>query len=199
MPRIAHAQSAFQSWRRGKIVAQWTRLIRPPTREFEFTYIHGIKWADVRNEPTFAEVWADLYPELSDVNFLAAHNAPFDRKVLNALLPALRRDPTPTRLRLYCAGGPVGLRRPPDQASRRVPAPEHLTQSPRSRFGRGSLRENSSGRRGQRLAPASSTETSTDVTVSAAGIKEALFSAIKTRFRPLRRDWNRMSRWDRAI
>ena len=70
--------------RQGRIAAQRTRLIRPPTREFEFTYIHGLKWNDVRNEPTFAEVWADLYPELSDVNFLAAHNAPFDRKVLNA-------------------------------------------------------------------------------------------------------------------
>ena len=70
--------------RQGKIVAQEDRLIRPPTREFRFTYVHGLTWADVRSEPTFAEVWADIYPALSDLDFFAAHNAPFDRRVLNA-------------------------------------------------------------------------------------------------------------------
>ena len=70
--------------RQGRIVARESRLIRPPTREFNFTYIHGLTWRDVRNEPTFAEVWEDLYPALSDVDFFVAHNAPFDRKVLNA-------------------------------------------------------------------------------------------------------------------
>ena len=70
--------------RQGRIAAQRTRLIRPPNGEFAFTHIHGLSWKDVRKEPTFSEVWADLYPELSDVRFFAAHNAPFDRKVLHA-------------------------------------------------------------------------------------------------------------------
>ncbi len=70
--------------RQGRIVAQRTRLIRPPNREFAFTHIHGLRWKDVRDKSTFAEVWADLYPELSDVDFLAAHNTQFDRKVLHA-------------------------------------------------------------------------------------------------------------------
>ncbi len=59
-------------------------LIRPPTPEFVFTYIHGLTWRDVRDAPTFAELWPDLRGLLAKVDFLAAHNAPFDRSVLNA-------------------------------------------------------------------------------------------------------------------
>ena len=60
------------------------RLIRPPTREFRFTHIHGLGWHDVRSAPTFAAVWRDLAPLVTNVRFLAAHNAPFDRGVLRA-------------------------------------------------------------------------------------------------------------------
>lgn len=59
-------------------------LIRPPTREFRFTHIHGLGWNDVRDAPTFATVWEGLAPLVADVRFLAAHNAPFDRGVLRA-------------------------------------------------------------------------------------------------------------------
>jgi len=68
----------------GRIVRREHHLIRPPTREFVFTYIHGLTWQDVRNAPTFAEVWDGLKELLQDVTFLAAHNAPFDRNVLSA-------------------------------------------------------------------------------------------------------------------
>ena len=68
----------------GRIVTLESHLIRPPSREFRFTHIHGLTWEDVRNAPTFAEVWRDVYPVLGDVDFLAAHNAPFDRSVLGA-------------------------------------------------------------------------------------------------------------------
>ena len=50
----------------GRIVALEQRLIRPPTSEFLFTYIHGFTWNEVRNEPSFAEVWRDLYPVVAD-------------------------------------------------------------------------------------------------------------------------------------
>ena len=70
--------------RQGRLVALERRLIRPPTPDFFFTHVHGIEWEDVRNEPSFAEVWADLHPVFADVDFLAAHNAPFDRSVLHA-------------------------------------------------------------------------------------------------------------------
>ena len=68
----------------GIITDRVHRLIRPPRSEFVFTYIHGIRWGDVVTEPPFAEVWRDVAPVLDGADFLAAHNAPFDRGVLGA-------------------------------------------------------------------------------------------------------------------
>jgi DNA polymerase III subunit epsilon len=65
------------------IVQRTYHLIRPPRRRFAFTYLHGITWEDVAGQPTFAELWPSLTPFLEDVDFLAAHNASFDRSVLN--------------------------------------------------------------------------------------------------------------------
>ncbi|MFC1890455.1 3'-5' exonuclease [Thermodesulfobacteriota bacterium] len=67
-----------------EIVQRETRLIRPPSPNFHFTYIHGLTWADVAQEPTFGEIWPELEPLLDGTDFLAAHNAPFDRGVLDA-------------------------------------------------------------------------------------------------------------------
>lgn len=69
---------------KGQVAQQVTRLIRPPRRRMVFTYIHGITWEMVAQEPCFAEVWPDLEPLFAGVDFLAAHNAPFDRRVLEA-------------------------------------------------------------------------------------------------------------------
>ncbi|MFQ5669048.1 MAG: 3'-5' exonuclease [Acidobacteriota bacterium] len=68
----------------GAITAREHRLIRPPRRNFVFTYIHGIRWEDVEAEPEFARVWPPLSGLLEGTDFLAAHNAPFDRGVLRA-------------------------------------------------------------------------------------------------------------------
>ncbi|HEU4401467.1 MAG TPA: 3'-5' exonuclease [Candidatus Polarisedimenticolia bacterium] len=68
----------------GRIVASECRLIRPPRREFVFTSIHGISWERVEDEPSFREVWPPLARLLHGADFLAAHNAPFDRNVLHA-------------------------------------------------------------------------------------------------------------------
>ncbi len=68
----------------GRIVARACRLIRPPRREFFFTYLHGISWDDVAGEPSFGELWPSFRRELDGVEFLAAHNASFDRGVLRA-------------------------------------------------------------------------------------------------------------------
>ena len=57
-------------------------LIRPRDRQFVFTYLHGIAWEDVRDAPTFAELWPTLREIIADADFLAAHNASFDRRVL---------------------------------------------------------------------------------------------------------------------
>ncbi len=70
----------------GRICHRERRLIRPPSRRFEFSWLHGISWKDVRDEPTFGEVWADLRPLFDGAAFIAAHNARFDQAVLLACL-----------------------------------------------------------------------------------------------------------------
>ncbi len=62
--------------------------IRPPRREFVFTYIHGITWEDVEGEPTFAGLWPTIEPMFRGVDFVAAHNATFDQNVLYACCEA---------------------------------------------------------------------------------------------------------------
>jgi DNA polymerase-3 subunit epsilon len=68
----------------GEIVTLDRYLIRPPSRDFCFTYIHGLTWEDVRDAPTFSQVWAAVARKLRPVKFLAAHNASFDQGVLDA-------------------------------------------------------------------------------------------------------------------
>lgn len=68
----------------GRIIDTAHYLIRPPTREFIFTYIHGLSWKDVANAPDFGELWPSIAPWFDGAEFLAAHNAPFDKGVLNA-------------------------------------------------------------------------------------------------------------------
>jgi DNA polymerase-3 subunit epsilon len=68
----------------GSIVARLYERIRPPSRQFSFTRIHGLTWEDVKHAQRFDDVWTRIARELADVEFLAAHNAPFDRGVLAA-------------------------------------------------------------------------------------------------------------------
>lgn len=72
----------------GQVVNKAHYLIRPPRQQFEFTHIHGITWAQVANQPTFAELWPQLAVMFAGADFFAAHNASFDRSVLNACCQA---------------------------------------------------------------------------------------------------------------
>jgi len=76
-----------------RIARREVRLIRPPRREFVFTHIHGVSWEMVADQPSFAEVWPELAEMLRGAAFLAAHNAPFDRGVLNACCRAAGLEP----------------------------------------------------------------------------------------------------------
>jgi DNA polymerase-3 subunit epsilon len=67
-----------------EIKAKQSWLIRPPSDEFVFSYLHGITWEHVEGYPDLAGHWAEIEPLLQDADFLAAHNAPFDRGVLEA-------------------------------------------------------------------------------------------------------------------
>jgi DNA polymerase-3 subunit epsilon len=71
-----------------RITAREHHLIRPPRRAFEFTGVHGISWAHVAGEPRFSEVWRRVAPLLEGAEFIAAHNASFDRSVLGACCAA---------------------------------------------------------------------------------------------------------------
>ena len=79
--------------RDGAVEARVHRLIRPPRPHVLFTAIHGITWAKVAREPVFRDVWRDVAPVLEGCDFLAAHNAPFDRSVLRACCEAARIEP----------------------------------------------------------------------------------------------------------
>jgi len=111
-----------------EIVRRETRLIRPPSPDFTFTWCHGITWEDVADQPPFYDVWRELSPMLEGAGFLAAHNARFDAGVLKACcrasgleLPVLPFECTvkiarkawnirPTRLDVVCRALDIPLR-----------------------------------------------------------------------------------------
>ena len=66
-----------------EIVSEDVYLIKPPTDEFTFTDVHGLTWDDVKKERIFADVWTDIERIIKDAEYLVAHNASFDRGVLN--------------------------------------------------------------------------------------------------------------------
>ncbi len=57
-------------------------LIKPPNSYFEFTYLHGISYQAVKHAPTFKELWDRISHHFEDIDFVVAHNASFDRGVL---------------------------------------------------------------------------------------------------------------------
>lgn len=65
-----------------QIVDRVYHLILPRTTCFLYTPIHGLTWAHVRTAPTFAQLWPELERRMVGADFLAAHYAPFDRRVL---------------------------------------------------------------------------------------------------------------------
>ena len=85
---------------RRRIVERAYHLIRPPFRLFEFTYLHGVDWLSVRSAPSFEELWPDVSHFFDDIDFVAAHNAPFDASVLRAT--AAWYDLVVPRVRFEC-------------------------------------------------------------------------------------------------
>ena len=59
-------------------------LIKPPRPAMIFSYLHGIYWDDVKDKPHFDEIWKEIEPYFRNIDFVAAHNASFDRSVLKA-------------------------------------------------------------------------------------------------------------------
>jgi DNA polymerase-3 subunit epsilon len=72
----------------GKVTDTFYSLIRPPTLYIrpDFTEIHGLTVEDVKDAPTFADIWnSNIKPFIGSLP-LAAHNAAFDMGVLRAVL-----------------------------------------------------------------------------------------------------------------
>lgn len=78
--------------RGGEVEDVFYRLIRPPRRRICYTDIHGITWNMVRNCPSFGELWPQCAAFLQGADYLAAHNAPFDRRVLRGCCEAAGVD-----------------------------------------------------------------------------------------------------------
>ncbi|MBI2920544.1 MAG: 3'-5' exonuclease [Planctomycetes bacterium] len=96
----------------GRIVRRDSYLIRPPRRDFVFTYVHGITWRMVAHKPTFGELWPEISSALSGAEYLAAHNASFDRGVLEACCNAagVRAPATPFVCSMRLARQTWGIR-----------------------------------------------------------------------------------------
>ncbi len=58
----------------GRVVRREHRLIRPPRRTFQFTYLHGISWRDVEREGTFDDVRPTLASVLAPARGRAIRN-----------------------------------------------------------------------------------------------------------------------------
>ncbi len=62
----------------GVITEKVVHIIRPPSKEFVFTYIHGLTWTDVASSADFGKLWPKVQSLFKGIDFLAAHNASFD-------------------------------------------------------------------------------------------------------------------------
>jgi DNA polymerase-3 subunit epsilon len=72
----------------GRVVARQAALIRPPRSWVRFAHVHGLTWAKLKDAPPFADVWPAVAHLLDGAGALVAHNAPFDRRVLQACCQA---------------------------------------------------------------------------------------------------------------
>jgi DNA polymerase III subunit epsilon len=69
----------------GAVTEKASWFIRPPERRFNFTYLHGIDWDMVKDAPDFGQLMPDVAAFIDGADFIAAHNAVFDRSVMAAV------------------------------------------------------------------------------------------------------------------
>ena len=74
-----------------QLIASPYWLIKPPTGHGWFIEqwtqeIHGLTWFDVKDQPEFSQIGHEVLAHLTTADLVVAHNAPFDLRVLHALL-----------------------------------------------------------------------------------------------------------------
>lgn len=97
----------------GRVTARFESLIRPPSSQVWFTHIHGLRWRDLKDQPTFAEVWPLAAGILEGARYLLAHSAQFDRRVLYACCRVAGLEPPQQPFLCTLRGAraaPLGLR-----------------------------------------------------------------------------------------
>lgn len=67
----------------GQIAGYATRLICPPRPRGLFEEIFQPTWETLQKAPRFGQVWVEIRPLVRGVHFLAAHQAHFQRGVMN--------------------------------------------------------------------------------------------------------------------
>jgi DNA polymerase-3 subunit epsilon len=68
---------------RGRIVRRVRQLLRPPRDQMMFSHIHGLTLDELEDKPDFATAWPVIRDVMEGAAFLAAHNAGFDKRVLD--------------------------------------------------------------------------------------------------------------------
>ena len=72
--------------KKNKVYKIGSYYINPKTNYFIHTSTHGITANMVKNELDFRQVWSKIQKELKGIDYFAAHNAPFDKRVLDNCL-----------------------------------------------------------------------------------------------------------------
>ena len=67
-----------------RVLREHYSLIRPPRHDGWCSEIHGITWADVADQRTFAESWPEMKPFFDAADAFVAHKAQYDKSVLEA-------------------------------------------------------------------------------------------------------------------
>ncbi|MBZ0135339.1 MAG: exonuclease [Planctomycetes bacterium] len=76
----------------GRVTRRVRQFFRPPRDIMMFTHIHGISMDFLLDKPDFAQAWPLLREVIEGADFLAAHNAGFDRGVMHACLDRAGMD-----------------------------------------------------------------------------------------------------------
>lgn len=86
-----------------RITRKEYRLINPKTYFLKYftENCHGLSEDDVKDSPEFDVVWQELLPMLEGTDFIAAHNAKFDKDVLH--LCCKKYNLTPPEQRFVCS------------------------------------------------------------------------------------------------